>query len=531
MFAELITTKISESDAVSIFPQLFDNLIILGFLFQLLATAERELSQLSNGNQNNFKEKIKEVDEKLENLILDFTDGVNQLNSVLTDLAKIESLLGGIQTETESSESNINASNGKSADVKELVREIQNEMNRVLNLTAVEGPTSLQSALDRSDSLDSNSGELKSILDEAKTIILGYEINLINAKNLTKQVLAKFGELDRKIQETKSKQQELDDEMKIIGDLKATESELKNIKKLTQQSFDESNQVFEQSFEMLNEIARFELNDDRKEIDKNLERMKNFSTATVKSLESFISENSELLKEVEKTIAKAENVEERAFKIQKDVDETLQDMKKLKEDTKNAVGNKDDIMRDASRILTILNDFRLKIENDREIARRSLEKIEKITKKIGETLKALVKAEQSLKDKSKVAFKRRDENVSAKNIMDEVIEISGKIKLEIPQIQTTVDELSEDGSKNDKDSMIIGNQLDALEGREDSDFITLTKENVERTKQMREETDDTIDETIEKLKNTLDEVATMKTYDELDLGEFGKYFFNFFIFK
>lgn len=504
----------------------------------MLAAAENELDEFSLGNIDGFEEKIKDVDVKLENLILELTTGINQINNISTDLRKIESLLEGIDSETKSSETNIDAFNKKFKDVNELIREIQDEMNRVNNMTEVDGASAVHDAFDRSESLSTSSSELKSILDEAKSIISTYEKNLINAKILTKQTLERFSEVERKIDETKSEHADLNEGMMKVIDTKTAEAELKSAKKLVRDSSDATNKIFTEAFELLSEVeiavdrGRFEFADKMSEINEKVEKMKNFATETMKSLNGIVEKDSDLLKEIEETIDRAKNVEEKSANVQHEVDASLEHIERMYAEAIEAVENKNNVIVDATDILRKLNNFKFKIEDDRMIARRSLEKVDGVATKIRETQEILKKLEENLDMKYETAPNARSKDLKSKETAQKIADESKKIKNDVSILKSTGNEISEIASKNEEQSIDSNIDLDKLEVCEadDSKFIEMSKENIERTKQRLNNLDDLIFDTTRKLEIFLGEVDSLRTWDEadIDLDEFGeKYFLKF----
>lgn len=507
----------------------------------MLAAAENELDEISLGNNDGFEEKIKDVDTKLENLILELSTGINQINNISTDLRKIESLLEGIESETKSSESSIDAFAKKFKDVNELIREIQDEMNRVNNMTELDAASAFQDAFDRSESLSTSSGELKSILDEAKSIISTYERNLINAKMLTKQTLERFGEVERKIDETKFEYSELDEGMKKLIDMKTAEAELKSAKKLVRDSSDATNKISTDAFELLSEVeiavdrGRFEFADKMSEINDNVEKMKNFVTETMKSLNGVVERNSDLLKEIEETIDRAKNVEEKALKVQHEVDVSLEHVKRMHAEANEAIGNKNNVIDDARDIFRKLDNFKFKVEDDRMTARRSLEKVDEISSKIQETLEILRKIEKDMDIKYQSATDSLNANLQSKETAQKIADVSEKMKNDVSSLKSTVHEISEKASKNDEYSINFDIGINKMEGREvdDSKFIEMSKENIGRAQQKLENVDNLIDDATKKLDMMLKEVDLMRTWDEvdIDLDEFGERIFEKFSIK
>lgn len=495
-----------------------------------MAAAE---SELKIGEGNNFNEKIKEVDTKLASLILELTTGTHQINNISIDLQKIENLLEGIETETASSQSSIEAFDRKFKDMNELIREIQDEMARINNATSYDGPSALQDASDRSETLDADTLELKSILNEAQSIIAAYEKNLINAKLLTQQTLERLGEVERKIDETKSEKSEHAEGIAKLIDIKTARAELQNAQKLTRESLDETRKVSEEAFEQFVKVEiaiatdrRFKLADKTSDISENVEEMQTLVDETMKSLNKVVEQNSDLLKEIEETIGRAKDVEEKAAEAQREVDVKLELIQRLHANSEMAIRNKNYVVDNARFILRRLDNFKFRLEDEIIMARRSMEKFERVSKKVQETMEMIEKIDEKSMRRHESATSAHDSSTTARNSALKNLISSQQLKSDAHQLKSHVNEITDEASNSDEQTTSLNIAIDKLEGRsvDDSKLIEMTRDILARTWQKVNEADEAIGDVQSKLEMMLAEVSGSRSWDDVDgeLDELGE---------
>lgn len=490
------------------------------------------MNQISFGNDEKFKATIKEVDAKLLKLIDEINTGVDGgdktlfelINSVFDDVSQVEKLADEVDIEGLAARKNVEANANNLDDTQEVIRQIQDELSKLLNATTVDGPEALQDAFDRSEKFNSNSSQLKNILEEVKLILKDYEENLINAKTLTTLAIAKFTNVSSQADEAITQQKEVDHKLSETDDLKLSEDELKNLEKLVKDASEESKRVFEQAFDLLNEVTEFELNNKLNEINDKVEKLNKHSDATTMNLKDFVDENAKFLIEMEATIDAAEVAEKKAFKIQREIEELLETIKNIHADAMKAIADKDSIIDNARSILYQLEDFASKVEKSRENARFALEKIPQILKKIEDSVKIVDTLEKKLDSDTKAATETKEKCSTAKEQMDKILGESDDIRAKIKQLEIDFESFPEDIKTSDKDATKISDEIDKLERSEaeDNKLIELTKIKIEKTKSQAHKTDVEVDKALKNIQNLIDGISQVKNIDQESLDDFGK---------
>lgn len=493
---------------------------------------ENELNEIALGNDKDFKQEIKDVDEKLANLLKEFNVGVDGgdktlieiINNVFEDVKNTETLSGQIENELEAADKNHNAINDNLYDTQETIQEIQKEINRLLNETTVEGPEALQDAFDRSEKFEMNSGQLKNILDEAKLILKDYEENLKNAKLLTEKAIKKLAEVDQEASETLATQEEVEEKLDGVGDLKTSEIELNNLQKLSREALQEANRVFDEAFDLLNEVTKFELVAKLEDINEKVEKLKNHSGETDKTLKEFAKENENFLDEIEKTVETAEKAEEKAFKLKEEVEALLEILKSIHKDALQSIADVEAVIDNGTKIYKSLEDFTMMVEKSRESARIALEKLPEVIKKIADTLKIVEKLEEKMDKKTKVAFDKKEKFTKAKKLTDEVLEETENVEKRLEKFEIDFENQPNELLANDKEQTKISDDIDKLEklAEEDAKLTETTKEKVETASSKMLRTDEEVEKALKKLQQLIEELDKVEEIDEQSFYDLGK---------
>lgn len=472
----------------------------------------------------------------MSNLLTDFNVGVDGgdktllelINSVFDDVQKIELLAKKIDTEVETASKNNNALDTNLDNTQEVIREIQDEITRLMNATTVTGAEALQDAFDRSEKFNTNSGQLKDVLDEMKLILKDYEEHLKNVKLQTEKAIEKFVEVSQQANETLAEQEKNEEKLSGIDDLEKSENELKNLKKLTPIALKEANKVFEDAFELLNEITKLELDVKLDEINAQIEKLNNHSEQTDKNLKEFANENAKFLENIKKTIDLAGIAEERAFKLREEIEKLFETIKNVHENALKAIADKDAVIDNAKKIYDQLNDFTLKVEKSRESARIALEKLPETIKKIEDSLKIVDKLEDKLDAEIKVALEAKEKCTKVKEQTDEILAESEDLLEKINQLDSDFENQPDDIKSNDKEQTKISDEIDRLEKEEvdESKLIESTIEKVENAKSQTTKTDEKVEDALKKVQNLIDNLANLENIDEKRLNDFGESFFK-----
>lgn len=489
------------------------------------------MNEITYGNDESFSTAIKEVDRKLLELIKEFYVGVDGgdksllqlVNAVFEDAMKAESLAKEIETEADGAAKNVDAIKTNQENTQEIIRELQDKISRLLNATEVEGPEALQDAFDRSEKFNNNSSELKDILDQVKRILKDYEGNLLNAKRLTALAIEKFAKVSQQADDTLEEQKAIEDELRGIDEMKLSEDELKNMKKLAREALEEANKVYDEAFDLLNEVSEFQLVDKLGDINKKLEELVAHSDEIELGVEQFNKDNEKFFIEMEATVDAAQIAEEKAFKLQDDIEDLLKTINDIHSDALKAIADKNSVIENARIIYNGLQDFTLKVEKSREGARMALEKIPEILKTINESVAVVDKLEKQVEDKLNSAIDSKKLCVTAKEQMDEILKESEDIKAKFGQLKKDFENLPGERDDVNKFSNKLSDDVDKLEKNEvdDSKLIETSKEKIERTKSQAQKSDVAVDDVLRKIEGLMDDISKLKSIDEAALDDFG----------
>lgn len=498
--------------------------------YQVLAEAENELNEISFGNDEAFKESIKEVDEKLETLLKDIKTGIDGgdktlfelINSVFEEVIEVERLAALIDVEDGGASKNVETGFKKVDETQEIIRQIQDEMSKLLNATTVDGPGASQDAFDRSEKFDSNSSRLKEIYEEVKLILKDYEENLINAKALTMLAIEKFTNVSLLADTTITQHKEVSHKLTETDDIKLPADELESLKKLVKDALEKTEQVYNAAFDFLNEVTEFELTEKLNDINEKIEKFNEHSDVTTLSLNEFSETNLNFLDEMEGTIDAAEIAQTKAFKLQNEIEELLKTIKNIHKDATNAIAEKDSIINHARKILSQLEDFNMKIEMSKERARSAMEIVPKMIKKIEDGVKIIVKLEDKLDDNTKKAFEAKEKCLTAKTQMDEILQESEEMKVNIANLKEDIVGLPLESTETE--ATRISDEFVKLEKSEDEDskLIESAKIKIELTKSQASKTDVKVDEALEKTQDLINKITQIKNIDQETLDDFGK---------
>lgn len=490
------------------------------------------MNKINFGNDESFAAKIKEVDEKLAKLIREFYIGVDGgekplfdlVNSVFEGIDEIDKRAGEVESELSSAAKTAEAIRKNQEETQDTIKRLQDDLDKFMNLTSYEGPQALQDAFDRSQKFDSSSNQLKAILDEVKLILRDYETNLMNAKRLTSQAIEKFVKVSEQATVTLDEQKKVDNKLKETGDMKMSEDELKNMKKVAREALEQAGNVFEEAFDLLNEVSEFALNDKLDEINVKVEKLKTFSETTEVSLEEFLKENSKFLAEMEKTIDAAEMLKKKDFDLLKKIEEPLLKIKGTREEALQAIANADSTVKNAVNIYKSLHDFNMKVEESSENAQIAKEKIPEIMKKIQDSVNIVEKLESRLESNSKIAGEAKEKCTKAKEQMIEILSESDEMRANIEALKKDLEKLPEAIEVVDKEERKLSDEIDKLEKAEadDSKLIETTNEKIAKTKSQTQKTDDEIEAAIKKLQRLVEDIAKLKNIDEPSLDDFGE---------
>ncbi|KAG5678166.1 hypothetical protein PVAND_007859 [Polypedilum vanderplanki] len=509
-FAKLLEEKINETD-------------------KILAEAEKELNEVTFGDNENFQNKINEIDHKLTMLIIDLNTGIeggehtlfDLINTVFKAVNQAEENVNQLEISIETGNKLMKVAELEFTDVNDIIRQVQEQFNKLQNETETDLPKALQDAFDKSDKFHTETKELNEILDKMKSALKEYENNLLNAKDLTSQAIEKFSATSKQIDETEKLEEEIKKLLDEAVKWKLPNYEFFNMKKLSTDAAEEANSVFEEALELLNEVSLLELNSKLDDIKTYVMNLENYSTETEKNLKKFAEENEKFLSELEETIDTADEIKQKALEQMNELKDLMDDVKSIEDTATKAILNKDEIINSAKEIYKTLEDFTLKVEESHEMAKRAFEKIPEIQKKITESVEIVEKLENKLNENEKAAAEVKEKCTNAKNDMNEVLKESEDIKKRIDEVADELDDMFENMKTANTDAEQISNQIDRLKKFEGETEIIVdaVQEKIERTSMRVKRVDENVTKALEDIQSLVKKVEDFRSIDEKSLNE------------
>lgn len=302
---------------------------------QILAEAEKELNEVTHGNDDTFSDKINEINLKLSRLIIDLNTGIDGgeetlmelINNIFKSVYKTEAIATEIEIELTDGTRTMKIIDTEFGDIKDVIRKVQEEFRKLENTTSEDFPKAIQDAFDKSEKFHSDSKGIRDIHDNMKEILTDYESNLMNAKILTEDAIEKFAVIDESISESERIEKEIQQIFKVFEDVKLPFDTLKNMKLISQKASDEVNLVFDDAFNLLNEVTIFNVDGKLDEIEKNMNELENFVAYGDKKLKQFVDESSKFLDELEANLDAAAVLEKKTWVQREKLEELLKDMK------------------------------------------------------------------------------------------------------------------------------------------------------------------------------------------------------------
>lgn len=278
------------------------------------------MNEVTDGNDNDLKAKLKELDSKLSELIKDLNTGIDggdkTLSEIINDFFKAVKEIQMIQNETNHSFNHTmlhqNEADDKFKIVKDIIDELKNQLNILQERNTVEGPEALQNAIDKSNQFNSNSSDIKTISKEMEIVGKDFENNLKDLKISTFKVNEKFEDISRIANSTVKVLDTIDKDLSghVSKEVEIEENNYQSVKKLSADALDKANQVYDKSFDLLDEANAFELNVDLNGIKKSVNEIIEHNENSTEALKTSQKENEKFLDSLNLTLKKAKDFEE-----------------------------------------------------------------------------------------------------------------------------------------------------------------------------------------------------------------------------
>lgn len=298
---------------------------------QILAEAEKELNEVTHGNDDSFSDKINEINFKLSRLIIDLNTGIDGgeeslmelINNIFKSVDKTEAVATEIEIEMADGTRTMKITDTQFGDVQDVIRKVQAEFRKLQNSTSEDLPKAIQDAFDKSEKFHSDTKGIRDMHENMKEILTDYETNLVNAKILTQDAIEKFAVIDEKLSESERTEKEIQQIFKVFEDKKLPFDEVDGMTSISQEASDEVDSVFDDAFNLLNEVTIFNVDDKLDEIEKKVNELENYVAYGDKKLKQFVDESSKILDELETNLDASDELEKKAWLQREKLEEML----------------------------------------------------------------------------------------------------------------------------------------------------------------------------------------------------------------
>lgn len=279
------------------------------------------MNEVTHGNDDSFSDKINEINFKLSRLIIDLNTGIDGgeetlmelINNIFKSVDKAEAVATEIEIELTDGTRTMKITDTQFGDVQDVIRKVQAEFQKLQNSTSEDFPKAIQDAFDKSEKFSTDTKGIREVHESMKEILIDYESNLMNAKILTQDAIEKFAVIDEKISESERIEKEIQQIFKAFENYKPPFDAFDTVKSISQKASDEVDSVFDDAFELLNEVTIFNVDGKLDEIEKKVNELENYVAYGDKKLKQFIDESSKFLDELEVNLDAADVLEKKAW--------------------------------------------------------------------------------------------------------------------------------------------------------------------------------------------------------------------------
>lgn len=278
------------------------------------------MNEVNDGNDNDLKLKLKSLDNQLTELIKDLNMGIDggdkTLSEIINDFFKAVKAIQLIQNETSHSFNHTMSHQNEAVEkfkiVQDIIDELTNELNILHERNAIEGPEALQNAIDKSNQFNSNSSEIKAISEEMEILEKGYENNLKDLKITTSKLNEKFQDISRIANSTVKVLNTIDQDLNghVSKEVEIEENNYQSVKKLSADALDKANQVYNEAFDLLDDVNAFQFEVDLDEIKKSIDKIIEQNENSTEVLKNSQKENEKFLDSMNITLMKTKEFEE-----------------------------------------------------------------------------------------------------------------------------------------------------------------------------------------------------------------------------
>lgn len=254
-------------------------------------------------------------------MIIDLNTGIDGgeetlmelINNIFKSVDKAEDVATEIEIELTDGTRTMKITDTQFGDVQDVIRKVQAEFQKLQNSTSEDLPKAIQDAFDKSEKFNSDTKGIREIHENMKEILINYESNLMNAKILTQDAIEKFAVIDEKISESERIEKEIQQIFKAFENFKPPFDAYDTVKSISQKASDEIDSVFDDAFELLNEVTIFNVDGKLDEIEKKVNELENYVAYGDKKLKEFVDESSKFLDELEVNLDAADALEKKAW--------------------------------------------------------------------------------------------------------------------------------------------------------------------------------------------------------------------------
>lgn len=448
------------------------------------------------------------------------------VNNIFKSLNLVEKTSTEIEIELADGMSTFKITETQAGDINEVIMKIQKEFHKLENSTTEDLAKAIQDAFDSSEKFQTDTKDLREILDKIKLIIVDYENNLVNAKMLTLDAIEKFTEIDKKLSESERIEKEIEQIFKVFENQKFPFDEFDNLMKNSDQANIEAESVINDAFDLLNEVTLFNIDDKINEIEKKVNDLENYTAYGDKKLKEFIDDSSQFLDKLEGNLDAAESLKEKSIKQIEEIKALKKKMENMKENSEKSIKSVENTVEAARNILKTLEDFTLKVEESREMARRAFEQIPEIIKKIQDATEIAEALEDGVDRNEAVAKEAKEKSTKVRDELNEILQDSDNIKTESDKLVDKTTAVFDEMRDVDKEENRLSGEIDHLKKseRETENMIDIARSKSERAKFQSERVNPQLDETIKNVQELIAAIESTKIVDENMLNQFGKKF-------
>lgn len=483
-----------------------------------------------------FEARLKALNEKVDIVLEDgkaatggneipLNEKMDNLNDLLTD---IELSLNDVVATHNNTRDNVDETGTKLDAVQFNVLQATNELDAALELIQTEGVTELERAKNRSQHIDQQSEQMSDISRNARKYAEDLEKNAENSKKAAKDAREKALSASDLAKNTVELQRSIGEKLKtkIIPDFPKEKKKIENLKKLTTESLNKAETVYDESLTLFANITGLQVPE--LELEPIKTNAKNLQADIAKisgDLDTALSVNNDMLSEFEENLELSHILIRRGEAQKDDAVDTLSHVMAAKDLAENAVKDGDDTLKKAKNTYNLLQSFSSEVHNSSKSAEIALQDVTNIKKQMEDTDKIIEDTEKILEECYNNAEKAK---ISAKEAQDRYATQSSKdseaIKMNANDAKSEAQKLSSEAGNLRARIANTESRFGNLEDLAHKDDILseAAKAKVGQAKTDTEEVQRKVQKSLDYIKSITNELDNMREISVTDLNELDK---------